>query len=136
MERLVEKYNADLANGIGNLVSRVVKLSLNSKLEITNPKQIQNSKSEIQNFVNNLELSQALEYIWNIIRESNKYIEDNKPWELAKTDVDKFEEVMKKPIRDLYLVSNIIASFLPETSEKIKKALETKELVMLFQRIK
>jgi methionyl-tRNA synthetase len=133
-EKMIEKYNADLANGIGNLVSRVVKLSggLIDKFK----KEDFEFRDEFKNWIDKVEFGQAIDHIWNIIREDNKYIEENKPWELAKSDADKFEEVMKKPIRDLYLISNLIAPFLPETSEKIKHALETKEPVMLFQRIK
>ena len=131
---MTEKYNADLANGLGNLVSRVIKMS-DGLLEKIKPEEFV-FRDEFMNWINGMEFGQAVDHIWNIIRESNKYIEENKPWELAKADAAKFEEVMKKPIKDLYLVSNLIAPFLPETSEKIKKALDTKETVMLFQRIK
>jgi methionyl-tRNA synthetase len=136
MERMVEKYNADLANGLGNLVSRVVKMLRNTKSEILNPKQIQNSKSEIRNFILNLEINQALEHVWNIIRRDDKFVEDNKPWELAKNDEKKFEEVMKKLVSDLYLISELVVFFMPETAEKIKKALGTKKANILFPRVK
>lgn len=133
-EKMIEKYNADLANGLGNLVSRVVKLSdgLIDKFKEENFQ----FRDEFKNWIDTLEFSQAVDRIWNVIREDNKFIEENRPWELAKLDARKFEEVMKKPIRDLYLVSNLIAPFLPETSGKMKKALKTKEPVILFQRIK
>jgi len=133
-EKMIEKYNADLANGLGNLVSRVVKLSdgLIEKFKEENFK----FRDEFKNWINTLEFSHAIDHIWNVIREDNKFIEENKPWELAKSDTEKFEEVMKKPIRDLYLVSRLISPFLPETSEKMKEALDTKESVILFQRIK
>lgn len=135
-ERFTEKYNADLANGLGNLVSRVVKLTEKlSKIELS-----QSEESvvfgEVGNLVEKMELGQALQYIWNIIRENNKYIDDNKPWELVKQDQKKFEEVMKKPIKDLRRIANFLTPFMPETSEKIKKALKQKEVEILFQRIK
>jgi methionyl-tRNA synthetase len=134
-EKMIEKYNADLANGLGNLTSRVLKLAQNLKSQSTEHKSQTNHK-QIANFVEKMELSQALDCVWNIIRESNKYIENNKPWNLSKSDFDKFSEVINKSISDLYLISQILSPFLPETSEKIKKALETKESVILFQRIK
>jgi len=70
------------------------------------------------------------------VRESNKYIEENKPWELAKTDRNKFGEVMRKLFSDLSVISQLLIPFLPETSEKIKKSLETKKTEILFQRIR
>ncbi|PIP27927.1 MAG: methionine--tRNA ligase [Candidatus Moranbacteria bacterium CG23_combo_of_CG06-09_8_20_14_all_35_22] len=132
-EKLIEKYNADLANGLGNLVSRVTKLAENLQFQVL--KKISND--QFSNLINKLELGQALEYIWKIIDENNKFIGDNKPWELVKTNQEKFEEVMQKLLEDLNLISELLASFMPETSHKIKKALETKKIEeVLFQRIK
>lgn len=135
-ERMTEKYNADLANGLGNLLSRVIKLAENFKYQIPNIKQISNSKSQITDLMEKLELGNALNYIWKIVQEDNKFIEDNKPWELAKNNSEKFKKVMEKLIGDLYLISELLVPFMPETSEKIKKALNTKETRILFQRIK
>jgi methionyl-tRNA synthetase len=134
MERMMEKYNADLANGLGNLVSRVIKLDQNFKFQISNFESISND--EFLSMINKLELNSALEYIWNIIKEDDKFIEGNKPWELQKNDLKKFEIVMQYLLRRLGAISEMIAPFLPETSEKIKKALETKKVEPLFQRIK
>jgi methionyl-tRNA synthetase len=83
-----------------------------------------------------MELGRALEYIWDKVREGNKYIEDNKPWELAKSDIVKFGDVMQKLFIDLNLIAEHLLPFMPETSEKIKTALETKKTEPLFQRIK
>jgi methionyl-tRNA synthetase len=84
----------------------------------------------------NFDVDKVLENIWLIVREDNKYIEDTKPWELAKKDEVKFNKVMEKLINDLNLISEMLIPFMPETSEKIKKALKTKERVILFERIK
>jgi len=135
-KKFTEKYNADLANGLGNLTSRVIKLAQNSKLQIPNSKKIPKSKSQLSRLIGKMELGRAVESIWEIIREDNKYIEDNKPWELAKNDEKKFKLVMKKLLADLGEISFLLEPFLPETSEKIKKALETKKTGSLFQRIK
>lgn len=133
MERMTEKYNADLANGLGNLVSRVVKLS--DKLPINLEASIEAS-TELKKFLDKFQTDKALEFIWEKISEDNKYIEDNKPWELAKSDEKKFGEVMQKLLDDLGLISRMLAPFLPETAEKIQKALKTKQVEPLFQRIK
>jgi methionyl-tRNA synthetase len=77
-----------------------------------------------------------LDYIWSIVKEDNKFIEDNKPWDLAKNNPEKFQEVMQKLLSDLHLISQLLVPFLPETAEKIQKALETGQVEPLFQRIK
>lgn len=133
-ERMTEKYNADLANGLGNLVSRVIKLSQNLEISLSDDKSILNEN--FSSFVEKMELSHALEEIWKIVRKDNKFIEDNKPWELAKTDESKFREVMEKLLLDLDVIAKLLESFLPETSSKIKTALETKVAEPLFARIK
>lgn len=134
MERLTEKYNADLANGLGNLVSRVVKLVQNTNIQ--SAKEQDKNKTQITSFFKNLELDKALDFMWKIIQEDNKYIEANKPWELVKNNPKKFEAVMQKLLADLGYLSELLIPFLPETAEKIKKVLETKESIILFQRIK
>jgi methionyl-tRNA synthetase len=132
-ERLTEKYNADLANGLGNLVSRIVKLG--SEHEISFNGEIKISE-DFSNLVNSMEMGKCLEYIWEKVREDNKFIEDNKPWELVKNDIEKFGDVMTKLVVDLNIIVQHLNSFLPETSAKIKTALETKKIEPLFQRIK
>lgn len=132
MERLIEKYNADLANGLGNLLSRVIKLA--EEIETEGKKVM---SIEVGSFIDKMELGLALGTIWqSIIKADNKFIDDTKPWELKKTDEKKFKEVMDKLISDLCLIAELLIPFMPETSEKIKKALETKKVDPLFQRIK
>jgi len=132
-ERMTEKYNADLANGLGNLVSRVMKLAQDISYEIPTEREI---GGDIAANMKEYRLADALEGIIGLVREANRYIENNKPWELAKADRKKFEEVMRKLIADLGYISQWLVPFLPETAEKIKKALKTKEVKPLFQRIK
>ena len=131
---MIEKYNADLANGIGNLLSRVLRLAQNFQFSIFNFQSISNDL--ISKNIKNLEFEKSLDNIWDIVREDDKFIEENKPWELQKTDEKKFQEVMQKLISDLYLILDLIVPFMPETSEKIKKSLETKKVDVLFPRIK
>lgn len=132
-EKMTEKYNADLANGLGNLVSRVLKLAKNV---ITVSVQDKNKHAEYHAKMQEYRLAEALEYVIALVREANKFIEDNKPWELAKTDEAKFAEVMQKLLADLADIAVLLIPFLPETAAKIKNALETKEIEPLFQRIK
>ena len=132
-ERMTEKYNADLANGLGNLVSRVLKLA--SQLTTHDVQQTTIFPEEFSALLENYRLSEGLEYIWNIVRESNKYIEETKPWELAKTNPEQFETVMRKLLDDLAHISSLLAPFLPETAERIKTMLKERKGSILFQRL-
>ncbi|MDD3486973.1 MAG: methionine--tRNA ligase [Candidatus Moranbacteria bacterium] len=132
MERMTEKYNADLANGLGNLVSRVLKLISLSDIQLSKI----NTNEKISNFLDKIEPDKALDYIWNIVRENNKFIEEMKPWELAKTNKKKFDEVMGKLLGDLFGIANLLKFFMPETSGKILKAIEIGKTEALFPRIR
>lgn len=129
IERLTEKYNADLANGLGNLVSRIIKLAQN----IEGDKDL---KIDINSYFERIELNLALNNIWELIKQDNKFIEDNKPWELQKNNPEKFETIMQFLLRRLNAISGMLAPFLPDTSGKIKKAMETKQTNILFKRLK
>lgn len=136
LEQMTAKYNADLANGLGNLVSRVVKLGENVENKKVDEKIVENKKANFKKFISDMEFEKYLNYVWEIVRASNKLIEETKPWELAKNDETEFEKVMKKLIQNLQIVSQLLIPVLPETAEKIESALETKERIILFERLK
>jgi methionyl-tRNA synthetase len=135
MERMTEKYNADLANGLGNLVSRVIKLVQNINKSV-DPYKSNLLQSEISKKLEEVQIDRALEAIWSYVKDANKEIEDNKPWELAKKDTSKLKEVMEHLMLELYMIADYLLPFMPETAEKIKTALKTKKIEPLFQRIK
>jgi len=135
-EKFIERYNADLAGGLGNLVARVSALS--SKFQITNSKQIANTKFQTEinktreNYKKALEefkFNEALIEVWELISFCDEYIEKEKPWAGGKDDV----------IGDLLLaideIAKLLGPFLPETSEKIPKQLKNKKSGPLFPRL-
>jgi methionyl-tRNA synthetase len=132
-EYFEERYSSDLANGIGNLLSRVIKLYSQSGMEVARPKLV--IRDNIQGRYERMQLSNQLKSILEIVRDDNKYIEDIKPWKLAKGNETLFKEVMDKLVRDLYAIEQMLTPLLPETSNKIKKALETKNAIILFPRL-
>ncbi len=138
-EKFTEKYNADLANGIGNLTSRIITLykKTDTVFDITRNKEVvfsEDNKELLKNIAD-LRFDLDINYIMVHIRDMDKYIEDNKPWEILKNDKVKFDAMMKHLIEGLLYISHKIKIYLPETSLKIKKAIETKEAKILFPRI-
>lgn len=136
MERMTEKYNADLANGLGNLVSRVLKLSEKLGEQRTmNSEQRTEIPAELSKLLDEYRFADALAVIWEKVREANKYIDETKPWELVKNDQDQFEAVIKKLLNNISLIAACLKPVLPETSEKIVQALEAGKTEPLFKRI-
>ena len=139
-KKLDEKYNADLANGLGNLLSRVITLyqKIEGELDFTTDKKII-AQDEIRNKnIEDMSLGVELGDVWASIRAIDKTLEKEKPWELIKKDKQKFKEILQRIIwktRGLYFIANQLEIFMPETSKKIQKALETKEKIALFPRI-
>lgn len=133
MERLVEKYNADLANGVGNLVSRVMKLA--ESLETLPDIQKGVQSLSIATFFERYNISEALTAVWSQVRNANKYMDEQKPWILVKEDQEKFKTAMAELFHKIQEIARELEPFLPETSGKIKIALETGKTEPLFQRI-
>lgn len=137
-KRLEEVYNSELANELGNLVNRVVTMvnRYDIKLKTKNEKLKAKSKNpKLDKLIEEFRFNEALEEIWEEIRNANRYIEETKPWELAKTDKKKLEKVIQELTYRLWLIAYGLSSFLPETSEKIQKQLKTLKPNVLFPRI-
>lgn len=132
MERMIEKYNADLANGLGNLVSRVIKLDE----KCTNKIKFSGFVTGDNDFYDNYKFDLILESVREDIANANKKIEETKPWELAKTNQEKFEKVIQELLVEIHSISQRLIPFMPDTTGKIGIALETKKAEPLFQRIK
>jgi methionyl-tRNA synthetase len=131
MERMTETYNADLANGLGNLVSRVLKLS--ESLE-TLPINETAERSRWNDDEYRMP-SDALLSVMSLVRTANRYMDDTKPWKLVKEDEGQFKEVMNNLFGQLDTIAFELIPFMPETATKIETALTTGTVEPLFQRI-
>ena len=128
-ERATEKYNADLANGLGNLVSRVIKLA--EKMTEYPAYEVVGNTLEITN-------QSVFEYTAKImeqVREANEYMSREEPWMLVKTDQTAFAGVMRVLLRQLSVIAGQLEILMPETAEKIQTALKAGKTEPLFQRI-
>lgn len=136
-EKMTEKYNADLANGLGNLVSRVIRLSEKLSGEEAEYDEVSEEgvSGALAPFFAKFDLSGALVHIWTSVQTLNEYLGKEEPWKLE-AGSEKFVEVMRYSRNQLAVTALEIRPFLPATSEKIMAALRTGTVEPLFQRIK
>jgi len=138
-EALVNRLNADLANDLGNLVSRTLAMTRKYfKGEIPaasspRPEDEDIRKSTLQlvdtysNHMESLAFHKALMAVWEVIGKLNKYIDSMEPWVLAKSDTDRLAVVMEHLVEPLKTLSVLLWPFMPETAEKMQALLAVKD---------
>ena len=144
-KRFVEIYNAHLANGLGNTLTRV--LTLAKKAEVPFPVsrqwQIENDtlrekvchvEEKVDAAMKELEFHNALAEILSVVEELNGYIDSEKPWIRIKQDKEKAKKSIQSCLIALQKIGEEISPFLPCTGEKILQALQTGESDILFPR--
>lgn len=113
-----QKYNSDLANGLGNLVARVSNLIEQNNLKV-NLKQESDAKlnQEFDQKMAEYKFDEALKVLWDKLRESDETITKTQPWKIK--DMAQLKKILKPLARDILNVADLLAPFMPETSEKI-----------------
>jgi methionyl-tRNA synthetase len=133
--RFKEVYNADLANNLGNLCSRVAKLCEQNDLEVKNVNPVLNPT--IDKNLEDFSFNTALINIWAKVNLVNQAINKDEPWKIS--DKDKLKEKLYSYIRDIVSIANELKPFLPETAEKIENQFKGPKIISgepLFPRIK
>ncbi len=120
IEKFKEVYNANLANGLGNLVSRIMKMATDN-LDITPeiPEEWKNN-TIIHEYLDKFEVSKAMDHIWLNIGLIDKTIQEEQPFKIVKIDKEKGKKMIKELVNRLHAVAYALGVFLPETSSKIK----------------
>lgn len=133
------KYNADLANGLGNLVARVAKLCEKSNFKFSkqklNFKQIQ-AVEKINKSLKEFKFNEALAIVWGKISKADKYVNTHQSWALKGK---KLEKTLNHLVREVREIAILITPFLPKTAEKIEKQFQGPKIKSekpLFPRIK
>lgn len=130
-KKLEERYNGDLANGLGNLVQRIVTLIENNldneliyKTDLTDASVKLKTEEVLKEYKKSIEsfnLHEALAKIWELISFADKYLDDKKPWAAIKHDEKEFLGIMTNLVVAIYNVAWMLQPFMPETADKIAK---------------
>ena len=131
-EKFKDVYNANLANGLGNTFSRIMKMAdkydvdyfpLPKESEIMGQKEI---KDEYHKQFSVFEMNKAADLVWKKISELDRSIEETQPFKKIKTAPEEAKEDIKKAIGGLYEVAILLKPFMPDSSDRIKNAIENK----------
>lgn len=138
-ELMVERMNSDLANILGNLVNRTISMSnkyfgglvadkgaaepVDEELKTV----VMEEAARVDSKMEQLRVADAISEIFNIFRRCNKYIDETAPWILAKDESakDRLSTVLYNLTESIVIGASLLASFMPETAEKILTQLNT-----------
>ncbi len=132
-ENFITRYNSELANTLGNLVNRTVAMVHKyfdgeilppAEAEAVDKELIQTAQETVSGMakkMNEYRAAEAIGEIWNLVRRSNKYIDETMPWALAKDEAQKqrLQTVLYHLIESIRIIGVLLGCFMPETSEKI-----------------
>ena len=129
-ERFKEAYNANLANGLGNLVSRILKMAeanirdVNILIHANNTNGAKFPREFIE-AIEKYDLKTAMDFIWEKIQAADKRIQATGPFKLVKTEPEKAKKIIGELLSGLSEIAKLLLPFLPETAEKILNLIET-----------
>ena len=135
-ERMDEWYNANLANGLGNLAARILKMAedhIDVPIEQPSVAEFEEGYTEP---IARYDFQSALDFVWRKIGELDERITTEQPFKLVKEDPEKAKEIIRALLHDLYIVARMLNPFMPETNKRIKEAiLDNKKPETLFPRL-
>ncbi len=131
IDKFKEAYNAHLANGIGNLVNRVLKMAISYEVNFEFPDredtleeiQSEDGFSDYRKALDVYDFNSALDFVWKEIGDMDEFITKEQPFKKIKVDEDAAKEDVAKLLLNLWYVAILLEPFLPETATKIQKHL-------------
>jgi methionyl-tRNA synthetase len=140
------RYETELANDFGNLASRVLAMVdryrdgvvPEAQVDAVLQEDFEGAGERFADLLDRAELSQALEEAWKLVRRLNRYVEETRPWELAKDEADpeRLDEVLYNLVEGLRATTLLLVPYLPRTAEQLLAALgeDSRELTKLGAR--
>ena len=136
---VIERFNSDLANILGNLVNRTVSMTnkyfdgvvrstgVTDEVDADLKAVVTGAHARVQEKMDNLRVADAISEVFTVFRRCNKYIDETMPWALAKdeTQQDRLAEVLYNLTEAITIGASLLHSFLPSTAEKIVAQLNT-----------
>ena len=138
-ENMIERYNADLANTLGNLVNRTIAMTNKYFDGVVQPGDVTEeldgelkalaveTVGKVDKLLSEYRVSDTLDAIFTLAKRCNKYIDETAPWALAKDESKKARlgTVLYNLLESIRFVAVLLSPFLPETSEKILAQINT-----------
>ncbi|RJO62071.1 methionine--tRNA ligase [candidate division WS5 bacterium] len=148
-EKIANRYESDLSNGIGNLLQRTLSMVNKYDVKIKNSDSLkdipfrgndmddfQKLNKAISGYIENLNFFSALNSIMLFVKVLNEFIDQSQPWKLAKENKnDELSDALSYVYNSLSDIVGYIDPFMPETSEKMKKQLKDLKPEPLFPRL-
>ena len=136
---VIERYNSDLANILGNLVNRTISMSnkyfdgvvkstgVTEEVDADLKAVVTSTRDKVAEKMKNLRVADAITEVFNLFRRCNKYIDETAPWVLAKDEAtkDRLAEVLYNLVESITIGACLLKSFLPETADRILTQLNT-----------
>lgn len=122
-ERFDAVYHGELANELGNVVQRIASMINRYQQgvigDIPTP---EHDTQAYHDAINNCQFDRALDWVWDLVKALNVFIEEEKPWQLAKeADESHLKEVLAACVGDVLQIAELLVPFLPTTAETIQK---------------
>jgi len=120
IERFKNSYNSGLANGLGNITSRILTMAENYGVSHLDSLELEKNSKNLDNF----DIKKYMDEIWEKIQDLDKKIQEKEPYKLFKTDKDFAIDVVSDLCTDLSIIANMLIPAMPETSKKILNLLK------------
>lgn len=136
-DRFKESYNANLANGLGNLVSRILKMATNAGIT-KHDLIVTDFNRAYASYLDAYEIQKAADWVWDRIKATDEFIAKEEPFKKIKVDLESGKKDIFYLLGELELIAFHIRPILPETSGKILQSLEaisTDTIPRLFMRV-